>query len=247
MKVLVIPDVHGSSHWEYFVKKHKDMPVVFLGDYFDSFNKNERGVAAAVNLRNIINFAKNSEREVTLLVGNHDLENYWFYSGRCSGFIPDMYDIYHNIFIENSDMFKIAVEYEGWVFSHAGFSKVWVENLFNYFKNKIKDFDVSSINIVDFCNKLLKDKMVYCFTYNEYDTSGYGLDECQGPLWIRPACLVRSSYFDNQIVGHTELSDKNIMCVEHQDKKFIFPDSPGHDNCFILDTDNLPVFNKVNN
>lgn len=247
MKVLVIPDVHGSDHWEFFVKKYKDIPVVFLGDYFDSFNQNERGFGAADNLKKIIIFAKSSKREVSLLVGNHDLENYWFYVGRCSGYIKEMYNTYHDIFIENSDMFKIAVEYEGWVFSHAGFSKYWVENLLNHFKNKIKDFDESSVNIIDFCNKLLKEGTVSFFRYNDLDLSRCGNDKNQGPTWIRPGVLVRHSYFDKQIVGHTELSDKDIMCIEFQDKKFIFPDSPGHDKCFVLDTDNLPVFNKINN
>lgn len=39
MKVLVVPDVHGSHEWE----SVKDMPtdsydfIVFMGDYFDSW------------------------------------------------------------------------------------------------------------------------------------------------------------------------------------------------------------------
>ena len=40
MKITVIPDVHGTHHWEE-AKASKDDRIVFMGDYVDSWDNRQ--------------------------------------------------------------------------------------------------------------------------------------------------------------------------------------------------------------
>ena len=83
MKILVIPDVHGSHEWE----KVKSIPktdydkVVFLGDYFDSgiysekikaFVSNNNWPDQGENFRNICNWVREKPDTRKICLGNHD-------------------------------------------------------------------------------------------------------------------------------------------------------------------------------
>lgn len=69
MKTLILGDTHGRGVWEYIIEKEKPDKVVFLGDYFDSFDINFEN--QMVNFMRIINFKKKFKKDVTLLIGNH--------------------------------------------------------------------------------------------------------------------------------------------------------------------------------
>ena len=70
MKVLVVPDVHGSHEWEAV----KDMPtdsydfIVFMGDYFDSWENQlpDQGN----NFKSICSFIREDRTHRKLLLGN---------------------------------------------------------------------------------------------------------------------------------------------------------------------------------
>lgn len=72
MKILVIPDVHGSHAWE----KVKSIPeseydyAIFLGDYFDSWENHwpDQGE----NFRNICNWVREKPDTRKICLGNHD-------------------------------------------------------------------------------------------------------------------------------------------------------------------------------
>ena len=70
MKITVIPDVHGTHHWESAVKESTDH-IVFVGDYVDSWDN--RQPDQMKNLQSIFDFKKANPDKVTVLMGNHDL------------------------------------------------------------------------------------------------------------------------------------------------------------------------------
>lgn len=243
MKIGVIPDIHGCTGWKNNINKLNDcQKIIFLGDYVDSFNAEEKGLPALKNCKDIIKFKDDNPDRVDLLVGNHEFENYWFYYGKCSGFQYACYESYHNFFVEHAACFKIAVEYEGWVFSHAGISKVWLDNLKTGLKYRIPDFEFPE-NDLDLINDLLVTKNVSSFSFYENDWSGCGNNVAQGPLWIRPEALIESHAYDKQVVGHTELRIANeYAALEQNGLKLLLVDTPSHSTYYILDTENPPEF-----
>ena len=57
MRITVIPDVHGTHHWEEAVKESADR-IVFLGDYVDS--SDSRQPDQMENLQAILDFRKSN-------------------------------------------------------------------------------------------------------------------------------------------------------------------------------------------
>ena len=59
-KNIYIGDIHGRDIWEEIVEEHKDADnIVFIGDYFDSFNI--PGRVQLRNARDIVEFKKEQE------------------------------------------------------------------------------------------------------------------------------------------------------------------------------------------
>jgi predicted phosphodiesterase len=70
VKTVIISDVHGRDMWKHIVNQEQPDRVVFLGDYFDSFKIN--GLIQIHNFKEIIEYKTTSNKEVILLIGNHD-------------------------------------------------------------------------------------------------------------------------------------------------------------------------------
>ena len=74
MKITVIPDVHGTHHWEKAVitpEAASSDHIVFIGDYVDSWDNMQPDQME--NLQAILDFRKSNPDKVTVLMGNHDL------------------------------------------------------------------------------------------------------------------------------------------------------------------------------
>lgn len=72
-ELVLIPDIHGRSFWRNAVKKHRNHPVVFLGDYVDPYRgESITNEDALANFKEIIAYAKDNNH-VTLLLGNRQL------------------------------------------------------------------------------------------------------------------------------------------------------------------------------
>lgn len=134
MKILIIPDVHGSHNWEIAKEKIDEVDfVVFLGDYVDSWENNwpDQGE----NVKAIFDFKRKYPDKVKILIGNHDFSYITgtrdgsCVSGHQSGKISEI----RSLFTANLDIIDLAFECDGWVFSHAGFSKTWVDSMKNQF------------------------------------------------------------------------------------------------------------------
>ena len=74
MKTIVLGDIHGRNVWKDIVFQEEADRVIFIGDYFDSF---DIGPADQMfNFKEIIEFKEKNECEVIMLIGNHDFHYY---------------------------------------------------------------------------------------------------------------------------------------------------------------------------
>lgn len=133
-KILIIPDVHGTHNWELALSKiDKVDHVVFLGDYFDSWTN--QWPDQGENFESICKFKRKYPSKVHLLLGNHCFS---YLSGtregsNCSGHQHSKIHVIRALLRANNDILDLAFECDGWVFSHAGFSKTWVNSMKHQF------------------------------------------------------------------------------------------------------------------
>ena len=214
MNNIYIGDIHGLDVWKEIVDKHSDADnIVFIGDYFDSFNHS--GVEQLHNVKEIVEFKKSSSSNVHLLIGNHD-HHYWPNvkdKGSTSGFQPSMSFQFQMFFMENEEHFKIAVRVDKCLCTHAGVSMDFLEATgYNLLEEKP--------DVAEYLNDLFKYKP-NSFIFGHYHNDGfppnhYGDDVWQSPIWIRPKSLQKSnkkSWLQKefiQIVGHTQQSQIDI-------------------------------------
>ena len=134
-KILSVPDVHGTHEWEAVKTIPKDCYdyIVFHGDYFDSWENEwpDQGE----NFKAICEFVREDTAHRKLLIGNHD----WSYLSQsrngqnCSGHQTasingeGKINVIRKLLLDARDILELAFECDGWVFSHAGFSKTAVQ------------------------------------------------------------------------------------------------------------------------
>jgi predicted MPP superfamily phosphohydrolase len=216
MKICVIPDVHGSHHWEKIVpKKDNYDKIVFMGDYFDEWTN--VWPDQMMNFCKILKFKKDYDK-VDILWGNHDTS--YFLKEHCSGFQP-----LHKIEIcsmlnRNQFHLRSIVEYDGWLFAHGGVSEQWMK------KCGIKDIH----NI----NNLFMERPNF---FRWVGPNSFGNNLAEGPFWIRPEALIKTAVAGyNQVLGHTELSDSPKSLKSDNDTTLLFIDSNNHDHIIELET-----------
>lgn len=222
MKTAVLGDTHGRNLW----KQVNVDQIIFLGDYFDSF---DIGFSDQINnFYDIIEYKKHRKDEVILLLGNHDYHYMPWSDQRYSGY-QDKYDvIIRDAFGDNIEYFQVGYEidhpYSKFLFTHAGVTKTWWKNTTD------EAFSVELLN--DF---LIHRPTVFGFQYNKNKLSGtnaYGNNIFQGPLWVRPDSLVKDGLEKyTHIVGHTPYD--SITVVEN----FIFTDTMASKKYLLFDND----------
>lgn len=202
MKILVIGDIHGINNWKKIIETELDFDkVIFIGDYFDSFNVPY--LDQMNNFKNICQFKKESDKEIILLIGNHDFHYWRGIQDKCSGYQKFKARIIDIELFENKELFQICYNFENFLFTHAGVSSDFLDLTFG------KDsWDIN--NISNDLNELFKYKP-NSFAFNGVDN--YGDDVYQTPIWIRPNSLIKGT---NQ-----ELKDKYIQIVGHTPQKEI--------------------------
>lgn len=127
MKTLVVGDLHGRLEIAQRALD-TDYPVVFIGDYLDSFN---RSVNDQVETLKLVLDAAGEER-CTALMGNHEM-SYVHDSHRCSGFKAATH-----MHVKHMDLsaLKDYVFVEGFLISHAGVS----QRLLDYFELTLDEY-----------------------------------------------------------------------------------------------------------
>lgn len=235
MKVLVVPDIHGN--WAYalsFIKSNKDSVdyVVTLGDYVDDFDEKANGVPMQTGFLQLVELARQEPEKFRIILGNHD--HSYISRQSCSGHHMQYAKMYEKMFTDNLDIMYPAVLIDEVLFSHAGVSSLWYDNVVISYKSKYgfipKKFSTESLK-----KMMLKDLSL--FDHCGYSSTGDSPGE--SCLWIRPKSLIQDRWPTDikcQVVGHTELGLKKFKYNQH---KLIVCDNKEHNCGFILDTNDL--------
>ena len=204
MNVLVLGDTHGRSNWKQAIDLHPDVDkIIFMGDYFDSFNIS--GVEQVHNFKEIIEFKESTDKEVVMLIGNHD-HHYLDVGETYSGFKAAMKWDIQDLLTKNMHHLQIAYRLGEYLFTHAGISPVWMDNKFG-------EGGWAKHTMVDQLNELYKGRPT-AFNFDHFGWDPSGDSPTQGPMWIRPRSLMSSNKGDDglkkqfiQVVGHTQVND----------------------------------------
>lgn len=193
-KTLVLGDLHGRPYWKQIVANENPDRVIFIGDYFDTFD----GYTAAEQMYNfmgIIDYKNSNQSEVIILIGNHDYHYIKGISEYYSGYQHGARPAIEQLLDDNKQNMQMCYQMGDYLFSHAGISKDWLIN------NKW-----SGENISDYVNDLWKYKPGV-FKFAGRDPYGDSIES--SPIWIRPHSLQkanRDTLRDQfiQVVGHTQ-------------------------------------------
>lgn len=219
MKIICIGDIHGRTIWKQIVEKEADADkIIFLGDYFDSFDIS--GDIQLQNFNNILQFKDVNPEKVVLLYGNHEQHYILYgsrmtderYSGFNSVYALQFKEVLHSA-IQN-DLVQLCYRNGELCCTHAGLTNTWLKNT-----------GFSRENLEEFLNDLLKYKpRSFCFL----GSNPYGDSIESGPLWVRPRSLVKDPPSEKlvQVVGHTGMYDIDFI-VSRNKLKYAFIDCLG--------------------
>lgn len=199
-KTVILGDIHGRDVWKKIITDEKPSGVIFLGDYVSS----REGISESdqiKNLEEILDFKEESESEmeIILLRGNHDLEALGYHWAEC-------YPSFHkkDFFLGNDEALKKRfLKNTQWIYrdeennvtySHAGISKTWFSRVQQTYPEVKAVADINNLEPTEL--------FAFCAGPDApFDTSGYS--KYQSCVWIRPNTLVMDAIEGTQIVGHT--------------------------------------------
>lgn len=205
MKTIVLGDTHGKSFWKLIVNKENPDKVIFVGDYFDSFELS--GAEQMFNFKEIIEYKKTSGKEVVMMIGNHDFHYFpEIGANGTSGYQAAAAFNIRELIDENREHLQMAhIHADKFLITHAGVSPVFLDQVF---------FDGWSVEGLDeTLNKLFKENP-QAFGFNGFDPYGDNVE--QTPIWIRPYSLLKANKESIikpryvQIVGHTRVKHVDI-------------------------------------
>lgn len=240
MKTIFIGDIHGRPIWKLILEKEKPNRVVFIGDYFDSY---DFSTAEQIhNFKEILEYKRsNPDVEVLLLIGNHDIH---YFSGmgnsNTSGYQQMGFYLINQVLEENKHELQMCYQLDNIICSHAGIGYTFlVKNGWN-----------GSESIEQFVNDLWRwrpGKFLFTALENRYDD--YGDDIGQSPVWIRPKSLMRdwkkpwrNQYI--QIVGHTYQNQIDIK-GKATNGRFYFIDTLGTSGEYLIYENQQFTTNKI--
>ena len=215
MKVLAVGDLHGKDCWKKIDPAVYDH-VVFVGDYVDSLDL--PGGKMRDNLSEVIDFKKEHPEKITLLLGNHDIQYSEYPDYHCSGFNARMQKDYTELFRENKSLFRVAVQFGDYLFTHAGLSYGFVKHNLKPWRDQIIE---KSINVADLLNRLQdSDQQEILHTVSEVRG---GIEPYGGITWAdfsETSTDLLPGY--HQVVGHTR--QREITKVEKGDASITYID-----------------------
>jgi hypothetical protein len=243
-KTLILGDTHGRSNWKLAIHQEQPDRVIFIGDYFDSFEIS--GVDQIHNFKEIIHYKNsNPQVEVVLLIGNHD--HHYFpeigYTGT-SGYQAGVGHSITQVIDENRHHLQMAYGFGDFLCTHAGVSPVFMDQVFGS-----DDWSIESV-VVDL-NELFKYKPK-AFEFNGFDSSGD--NTTQTPIWIRPGSLMSSNKKHKkglkkdyiQIVGHTAMRRIDLKgSNQFTGGRYYFIDTMETSGDYLVIQDNQLTVNSV--
>lgn len=255
-KSVLIGDIHGRDTWKQIVEQETNADrIVFVGDYFDSYDL--PGVVQLQNFLDIIEFKKNSDKEVVLLFGNHDYHYMPGYNGYgFSGYQAGLAYQFRDAIEQNLEHLQMAYLFDDVLCSHAGISMEWVENHFGKVGDESShNINVSTLEGVQVLVDLINDYFKYkpgIFDFNGWEP--YGDNTYQTPIWIRPKSLMRANKESDlkktikQVVGHTHVDtiEKMLQAVaKNANSRYFFIDALASKGYLVHETDGTFVGKEV--
>ena len=214
MKTIIIGDIHGRDVWKKIVEHENADKVIFIGDYFDSFDISPSNQMN--NFLDIIEYKKSSGKEVIMLIGNHDYHYMKGVEESYSGYKAGPRPSIEFILEDNKEHLQMAYQDGEFLFSHAGVSNEFLYQLKKYL---LVDEETPTNNIAEFINMVFQTKPVLFgfgkFRNPEFNIEPYGDNKEQSPIWIRPRSLMKANHDTLrkeviQIVGHTQIKEMDI-------------------------------------
>ena len=128
LRIICFGDIHGRDVWKEVIDKEIDNTdlFIFLGDYFTS----REGISIEEQNQNfidLVDFKNQHPDKVCLLRGNHDMEACKYYWAECSPSYRSDW-VYNNkeMFLKNTQW---LLQIDNVVFSHAGITQRWWEDM----------------------------------------------------------------------------------------------------------------------
>lgn len=218
-KIYILGDIHTRSFYKPILQV-KDYPVIFLGDYMDPYYwegfTDEEGIE---KLKEIIEFARDN-KNVILLVGNHDEEAIWSRMG-FSRTDARFYEELHKIYRNNIDLFHPIYKIGDTIFSHAGICSGWINDINTRYESQESNFRLTEDNIIPYIenewfNELKHDTAIQHGWYGtlespifEIGTSRGGNAVYGGPFW--------ADLYDDH--WNRPFDWKNYMITGHQQQE----------------------------
>ena len=208
MKVIVIGDIHANKDWEEVYRTESFDKLIFLGDYFDTFG-DESAYQQMANLQRILDLTKDDDRVIRLF-GNHDL--HYIIDSSYSGYQYAHSFLIKNLLINNINLFRACAIVDDVIYSHAGITTTWCEEVCVSLNNLERDI-----------NDLFKYKPnSFDFSYRGFRTNPNGDNAYQSPMWVRPYSLSYDKVSNKwMVVGHTRKKSIEI----DRENKIIFADA----------------------
>ena len=246
MKTIVLGDTHGRTVWKLIVEIEKPDRVIFIGDYFDSFDI--KGVDQLSNFQDIIAFKESGKCEVIMLIGNHDY-HYFPEIGDTgtSGYQHTLAPSIQQIVDQNRNHLQMAYQMDDFLFTHAGVSSAFMDSVFG------DEYGWKIENIVADLNELFKYKPktfefgMACNLKLSYYLDPYGDNIEQSPIWIRPRSLFRVNHDTLrkqviQVFGHTEVREIDTKGLSTGERYYLI-DCLGTSGQYMIINDNKVTFN----
>ncbi len=193
MKIVAIGDIHGRDFWKTILAKNLDADkIIFIGDYFDTW-QDVSTQEQIDNFQSILEVKKFSPEKVIVLMGNHDY-HYIMDGEEYSGFQDDGAEAIGTVvgMALSEGLMDKAYANGDFLFTHAGVTKSWSESV------GISGVEAKRIDM------LINELPLESFKFYRGDSSGYGENILQSPIWVRPQSLQKDLVQGyKQVVGHT--------------------------------------------
>lgn len=197
MKLLLISDIHGRSGWMWLLNKYKKEvesadKVIFMGDYLDHYdgeidpyhNKPIDSDSEFQNFKLILDYKRENNDKVILLLGNHDME---YISKLC---VPCRMNFKHqqeisDLFLNNLDLFSCGFYTRHndclYTFSHANIMVDWMKAISPIFRKHfcapINEYNFSSAEgIQDATEQVIDTLNSVCMWAGAFDSKSKDLD-----------------------------------------------------------------------
>lgn len=227
-KIIVIGDVHGEDIWKEIVNKHPGEKLIFLGDYCDPYNKELSENDVIENLKKIILLKKKNPENVTLLLGNHDIQYIYDEAFHCSRYMYSASIRLSRVFKENIALFEKVHYFKKILFTHAGITKEWLLTSFD---------NIQNIDVVQAINESQDTKALFACGIARWGPELYGgifwadRREFENPLegWIQvaghsrvPEITVKHGENGGIIVFCDSLWNGNYLIIEDNQEEYSF-------------------------